>query len=64
MTERKRTYKLKAQAAATLRRLAPINSPAKPDGEAELAGQGNLNHGQADLKVDLLNRLIKHLKTL
>ena len=63
MTERKRTYKLKAQ-AATLRRLAPINSPAKPEVEAELAGQGNLNHGQADLKVDLLYRLIKHLKTL
>ncbi len=63
MTERKRTYEAKAQATA-VRRLSPILTPGRPDGESELVRQVNPNEVQADLKIDLLNRLIKHLKTL
>jgi|GEM_PF-4514016 len=63
MIERKRTYESKAQAAA-VQRLASILTPGKPEGETGLARQTSLNQGQADLKIDLLNRLIKHLKTL
>ena len=63
MIERKRTYESKAQAAA-VQRLASILTPGKPEGETGLARQARLNQSQADLKIDLLNRLIKHLKTL
>jgi hypothetical protein len=63
MVERKRTYQSKAQSAAVLR-LAPILTPGKPDGETDLARQVSLNQSLADPKIDLLNRLIKHLKTL
>jgi hypothetical protein len=63
MIERKRTYQSKAQCAA-VRRLAPILTPGKLEGETELSRQVSLNQGLADLKIDLLNRLIKHLKTL
>jgi hypothetical protein len=60
MTERKRTYQSKTQAVA-LRRLSSISTPLKPDYETELARQNSLNPVE---KIDLLNRLIKHLKTL
>jgi len=63
MTERKRTYQLKTQ-VATVRRLTPITTPTRQDDEAELARQGSLTPAQGDQQIDLLNRLIKHLKTL
>ncbi len=63
MTERKRTYESKVQGAA-LRRLAPLANPARPEDEAELARQASLNPAQTDQKIDLLVRLIKHLKAL
>jgi hypothetical protein len=63
MTELKRTYQSKVQGAA-LRRLAPISNQAKPEDEDELARQAGLNPVQTDQKIDLLYRLIKHLKTL
>ena len=61
MIERKHTYEFKAQAAAA-RRLASILPPVKPEGETEQTLQASLN--RSDFKIDLLNRLIKHLKTL
>ena len=60
MTERKRTFQSKTRGRA-VRRLAPITTPLKQDAEAELARQDTLNPVE---KIDLLNRLIKHLKTL
>ena len=63
MTERKRTYESKAQGPA-LRRLVPITSQVKPADESELARLISLNPEQADQKIDVLYRLIKHLKTL
>jgi hypothetical protein len=63
MTERKRTYESKVQGAA-LRRLTPITNQVKPVDEAELARLISLNPEQHDQKVDVLYRLIKHLKTL
>jgi len=63
MTERKRTYESKVQGAA-LRRLTPIPNQAKPEDEAGMDRQGSLIPLQPDQKIDLLNRLIKHLKTI
>jgi hypothetical protein len=63
MTERKRTYESKVQGAA-LRRLAPITNQVKTEDEAELARQSNLNPEQSDQKIDVLYRLIQHLKAL
>jgi hypothetical protein len=63
MTERKRTYQSKAQGPA-LRRLAPINNQVKPQDESELARLISQNPEQADQKIDLLYRLINHLKAL
>jgi hypothetical protein len=63
MTERKRTYQSKVQGPA-LRRLAPITSPVKPADETDLARLISLNPEQPDQKLDVLYRLIKHLKTL
>ncbi len=63
MTEHKRTYQSTVQGAA-LRRLTPLTNPAKPVDEAELARLDSLNPPQADQKIDLLYRLIKHLKAL
>jgi hypothetical protein len=63
MTERKRTYEPNTQATA-IRRLSPINAPAKSETEPELARRDSPNRIQADLKIDLLTRLIEHLKTL
>ena len=60
MTERKRTYQSKTKAVA-LRRLSPITNPVKSEDETDLARQDSLFPNE---KVDLLNRLIKHLKTL
>ena len=63
MTEHKRTYQSKAQGPA-LRRLAPITNQIKPADESELARLISLNPEQPDQKIDVLYRLIKHLKTL
>jgi hypothetical protein len=63
MTERKRTYQSKVQGAA-LRRLAPMPNPAKRDEDSDLARLISINPSQADQKIDLLYRLIKHLKDL
>ena len=63
MTKRKRTYESKVQGAA-LRRLTPMPNPAKQDENSDLAHLISLNPAQTDQKIDLLNRLIKHLKTL
>jgi hypothetical protein len=63
MTERKRTYESKVQGTA-LRRLAPISNQARPDEEAESTHQVSQCPLQADQKIDLLNRLINHLKAL
>jgi hypothetical protein len=63
MTERKRTYQSKAQGPA-LRRLVPITNPVKPQDESELARLISQNPEQADQKIDLLYRLINHLKAL
>ncbi len=63
MTDRKHTFQSKAQAPA-VRRLVPIGNPAKPDEEIKLERQGNQSQSQDHLNIDLLNRLIKHLKAL
>ena len=63
MTERKRTYQSKAQGPA-LRRLAPITNQVKPQDGSELARLISQNPEQADQKIDLLYRLINHLKAL
>ena len=63
MTELKRTYQSNVQGAA-LRRLAPLPNQAKPEDADELARQAGLNPAQTDQKIDLLYRLIKHLKAL
>ncbi|MGD0005242.1 MAG: hypothetical protein ABSE06_13540 [Anaerolineaceae bacterium] len=63
MIRRKRTYESRAQ-ALPVRYLAPVITPGKSEGETEPARQASLNQDQEDLKIDLLNRLIKHLKTI
>jgi len=65
MTEPKRTYESKAGTVA-LRRLAPVTPPAKPEDGTAQAHQVNLSQVevQANLKIDLLTRLIKHLENL
>jgi len=63
MTEHKRIYQSKAQGPA-LRRLAPITNQVKPHDESELARLISQNPEQADQKIDLLYRLINHLKGL
>jgi hypothetical protein len=60
MTERKRTYQSKTKSVA-LRRLSPNTTPVKAEDENDLARQDSLIPND---KIDLLNRLIRHLKTL
>lgn len=63
MIRRKCTNESKAQ-TLPVRYLTPIITPGKSEGENEPSRLASLNQDPEDLKIDLLNRLIKHLKTI
>ena len=63
MSERKRMFESKTQ-ETIVRRLAPIYTPPNPEVEHDLTRQDSSNRVPADLKIDLLTRLIDYLKTL